>query len=64
MDYIRGEGREERYLYPETIDDNLGEENPVRFLYLFVGKRDTVELDIRRQLGVRFGSSSASLFNS
>jgi len=46
-----GGGREQRYLLPETFDANLGEEDPVRFLYLFVEKQDRVELDIRRQAG-------------
>ena len=63
LGYIRGEGREERYLLPETSDANLGEEKLVRFLDLFAEKLDRVELDIRRRQA-RFGSSSANLYNS
>ena len=38
MGYIRGESREQMSLLPEAIDDYIGEENPVRFLDVFVEK--------------------------
>jgi hypothetical protein len=31
MGYIRGEGRSQIYVLPETIDADIGAENPVRF---------------------------------
>ena len=40
MSYIRGESLEQIYLLPETIDDYVGPENPVRFLDVFVEKLD------------------------
>jgi transposase len=36
MGYMRGEGRNPMYLLPETIDADIGAENPVRFLDAFV----------------------------
>ena len=32
MGYIGGESRNQRYLLPEAIDDDIGEDNPVRFV--------------------------------
>lgn len=40
MGYIRAEGRNQTYLPPETIDEYIGEENPVRFLDAFVEQLD------------------------
>lgn len=44
MSYIRGESREQIYLLPETIDDYIGAENPVRFLDVFVEQLDLAAL--------------------
>src|SRR5262245_28425221 len=44
MSYIRGESREQLYLLPETIDDYVGAENPVRFLDAFVDQLDLAAL--------------------
>lgn len=44
MSYIQGESRNQRYLMPGTIDDYIGEENPVRFLDAFVEQLDLKEL--------------------
>ena len=40
MTYIRGENRHQIYLLPETIDEYIGEDNPVRCLDVFVEKLD------------------------
>lgn len=40
MGYIRGEGRHQTYLLPETSDDYMGEANPGRFLDAFVEQLD------------------------
>jgi hypothetical protein len=40
MGYMRGEGRTQTYLLPETIDDDIGEANPVRFLDALVEPLD------------------------
>jgi hypothetical protein len=40
MGYMRGEGRNQTYLLPETIDDDIGAENSVRFLDAFVEQLD------------------------
>ncbi len=47
MDYIQGTSRDPMILFPEAVDDYIGEENPVRFIDAFV-----VSLDLR-DLGFR-----------
>jgi len=44
MSYIRGESRQQLYLLPEAVDDYVGEENPVRFLDVFVERLDLAGL--------------------
>jgi transposase len=44
MGFIRGESRNQMYLLPETVDDYIGAENPVRFLDAFVEKLDFEQL--------------------
>jgi transposase len=46
--FIRGESRNQRYLLPETVDDYIGAENPVRFLDAFVEKLDFEQLGFER----------------
>jgi len=40
--FIRGEERDQTALFPETLDDYIGEDNPVRFIDAFV---ETLDLD-------------------
>ena len=40
MGSIRGEGRHQTYLLPDTIDNDISEENPVRCLDAFVEPLD------------------------
>lgn len=44
MSYIWGESRNQMYLLPETIDDYISQDNPVRFLDAFVEKLDLDQL--------------------
>jgi transposase len=55
MGYIRGEGRNQTYLLPETIDDYIGEENPVRFLDAFVEQLDLEQLGCVRATAAETG---------
>jgi transposase len=36
MGYIEGEDRKQRMLFPEVLDDYISEENPVRFIDVFI----------------------------
>ncbi len=47
MGYKKGESREQRILFPDTIDDYIEENNPVRFLEAFIEKLDMEELDVK-----------------
>ena len=38
MDYIRGVSREQVMLFPESVEDYINEDNPVRFIDAFVYK--------------------------
>ncbi len=48
MGYICGVSRNQMHLLPGTIDDYIGEENPVRFLDVFVEKLDLEVLGFQR----------------
>lgn len=57
MAYIKGEDRREVTLFPESIDDYIAEDNPVRVINAFVDSLDMVELEFKyaepKQLGRR-----------
>lgn len=55
MGYIGGESRNQRYLLPETIDDYIGEDNPVRFVDAFVEKLDLEQLGFERAVAAETG---------
>ena len=55
MGYIGGESRNQRYLLPETIDDYIGEDNPVRFVDAFVEKLDLEQLGLERAVAAETG---------
>lgn len=40
MGHIQGSDRHEGILFPERLDDYIGEDNPVRFIDAFVDKLD------------------------
>src|SRR5712692_9182174 len=48
MDYIRGVTRNQVILFPETVEDYITEDNPVRFIDAFVASLDLRELGFRR----------------
>ena len=44
MGYIEGEDRKQTVLFPEVLDDYISEENPVRFIDVFIEGLDLSEL--------------------
>jgi transposase len=48
MDYIRGANRHQVILFPESVEDYITEENPVRFIDAFVSSLDLAELGFLR----------------
>jgi transposase len=48
MDFIRGVSRNQVILFPETVEDYITEDNPVRFIDAFVGSLDLGELGFTR----------------
>jgi transposase len=44
MGYIEGEDRKQRVLFPEVLDDYISDENPVRFIDVFIEELDLSEL--------------------
>lgn len=48
MDYIRGVNREQVMLFPESVEDYITEDNPVRFIDAFVTSLDLAELGFTR----------------
>ncbi len=48
MDYIRGLTRNQVMLFPESVEDYITEDNPVRFIDAFVGHLDLGELGFQR----------------
>jgi transposase len=48
MDYIRGLSRDQVVLFPESVEDYITEDNPVRFIDAFVASLDLAELGFAR----------------
>ncbi len=48
MDYIRGANRNQVILFPETVEDYITTDNPVRFIDAFVGSLDLAALGFLR----------------
>src|SRR5215470_16281227 len=48
MDYIRGTDRNQIMLFPESVDDYITADNPVRFIDAFVSSLDLAELGFAR----------------
>jgi transposase len=48
MDFIRGVTRKQVILFPETVEDYITEDNPVRFIDAFVGSLNLTELGFQR----------------
>src|SRR5437899_10423741 len=48
MDFIRGVTRNQVMLFPESVEDYITEDNPVRFIDAFVSSLDLAQLGFRR----------------
>src|SRR5438445_4302591 len=48
MDYIRGVNRDQVILFPESVEDYITEDNPVRFIDAFVSSLDLAQLGFTR----------------
>src|SRR3989454_10610855 len=48
MDYIRGVNRDQVMLFPESVEDYITEDNPVRFIDAFVSSLDLAQLGFQR----------------
>ena len=48
MDFIRGVSRDQVTLFPESVEDYITEDNPVRFIDAFAAGIDLEELGFRR----------------
>lgn len=55
MSFIEGSGREQQVLFPEVLDDYVGEENAVRFLDAFVGSLEIEALGFVRAVPAETG---------
>ncbi len=55
MDYIRGTNRNQVILFPESVEDYITEDNPVRFIDAFVTSLDLAALGSSMQLRQRLG---------
>jgi len=47
-DYVAGEKRDQSILFPDTLDEYITEENPVRFIDAFVDSLDLEQLGFKR----------------
>src|SRR5918992_2082636 len=50
MGYIEGEDRKQTVLFPEVLDDYISEENPVRFIDVFIEGLDLSEMGFLRAI--------------
>ena len=50
MSYIEGHSRDQTTLFPEVIDDYISEDNPVRFLDVFVDNLNLKELGFKKAI--------------
>lgn len=48
MNYLQGESRDQELLLPESVDDYVAEDNPVRFIEAFVDRLDMKECGFLR----------------
>ena len=55
MDYIRGVSREQVMLFPESVEDYITEDNPVRFIDAFVSGLDLAGLGFNRAQAAETG---------
>src|SRR2546430_2061026 len=55
MDYIRGASRNQVILFPESVEDYITEDNPVRFIDAFVSSLDLAALGFLRAQSAETG---------
>lgn len=55
MGYVAGVDRKQQVLFPETLDEYVSEENPVRVIDAFVQGLDLVELEFERAVAAEEG---------
>src|SRR3982074_1913285 len=55
MDYIRGASRNQVILFPESVEDYITEDNPVRFIDAFVGGLNLAALGFHRAQAAETG---------
>lgn len=55
MGYIEGEDRKQTVLFPEVLEDYIGEENPVRFIDVFIEGLDLSEMGFGRAIAKATG---------
>ena len=48
MDYLRGVNLDQVMLFPESVEDYITEDNPVRFIDAFVSSLDLAQLGFTR----------------
>jgi len=48
MSYIEGESREQRILFPEALDEYIGEDKAVRFIEVYVDRLELEELGFKQ----------------
>lgn len=56
MGYKAGVDREQQILFPETLDEYVSPDNPVRFIDAFVAKLDMADLGFERAVPAREGA--------
>ena len=50
MDYIEGSNRDQMTFFPQSLDEYVSDDNPVRFIDAFVENLDFIELDFKHSL--------------
>ena len=50
MGYIEGEDRKQTALFPEVLDDYISEENPVRFIDVFIEGLDLLGMGFQKAI--------------
>lgn len=58
MEYIQGDSREQELLLPESLEDYVSDDNPVRFTEGFVEKLDMAGCGFQRSVSNQRGRPS------
>jgi hypothetical protein len=60
MEYIEGQERKQTVLFPEVLDDYISEENPVRFIDVFIEGTGSVGAGTLKSDAERYGTAAVS----